>query len=985
MMLHINMTALAVFGLKESQALVFDLAIKGMLLLAATTLLSRILRKNSAAAKHRLWSLTMIGLLILPCFSSLLPGVWTLMVPTDIAPYVPTIPSSTPAVQFIADSRHTTEFADDPAPGPRDPLGEPATTGTAVDISSTLPTGRPSRADGTTLGWELVPVVWACGALVLLLRLAIGTWRVAHFNAAASPVVDPAWRSLIEELRQRLELKRPVELREHPGSFVPVTLGIFRPVVVVPHQAREWSGSLKQMVLLHELAHIQRHDVAFQWIARVACAIYWFNPLVWWGLRQLRLEREHACDDLVIHCGERATDYADGLLTVARTFQDDRGLACAVAMTRRGMLEGRLRSLLDADFARSHAPLGRIIACLMLIVMTAMTATVSAIRLAAQPSGVPELPTVEFDTDEPIPGLTQRRKTNVLEHSVTVIAMDGRPVVGASVFPWGFGTTNGTGWGWFPTWPKEFKTNAEGIAKILVPEELMAAVPPESGEVWFLSFRIEHPDYAPAARSQRQITDRQSITLSDGVVIAPKVTDGATGGTISADLFAVSSGYPSLKWSVASGELRSARMDPTDAERGQYFRVIHAPQGSDSQIQFSDVIDVTTIITQEGHLKNGTQRAGIADVDVSVHPGVRLSGKLSGNVPRPVKNGHVIASILAGPSQSGLVWQDVASLSETGTFEFASLPRNSHVELVAVCDGWVSTTLPADAAEYDRRFGTNFLQQARIDRTISAMPVRLENGTVTTTLNMVPTGTCEFTIQDATGNPLDLATITCLPYHMTRSGTFRLGEGGRSLDEVRNAQPTELPKWNRRLVNFCRVTNPHGRAVISNLPTGSLMVQVECPGYTIVPDSRYAAAAIGVADIQPGVMSRATLTLRKTEDDRNLPRIQPPDADGVSLYPIQIISPDGAPVHQARIKLVGQSILNMNNQQPWPDDWPHVVTTDEYGMAGIPLRLPETVTPEILAKASIWFDLEHPEHAPIKNINRSLTNGLPIRMTRDTE
>jgi beta-lactamase regulating signal transducer with metallopeptidase domain len=127
-------------------------------------------------------------------------------------------------------------------------------------------------------------------------------------------------------------LKKTVELREHPGDVVPLTLGVIWAVVVLPRQARNWTDRLKRTVLLHELAHVRRRDVAYQWLGRLACALYWFHPLAWWGLRKLRQEREQACDDLVIHCGERATEYAEDLAVVAKRFQNQRGLACVVAM-----------------------------------------------------------------------------------------------------------------------------------------------------------------------------------------------------------------------------------------------------------------------------------------------------------------------------------------------------------------------------------------------------------------------------------------------------------------------------------------------------------------------------------------------------------------------------------------------------------------------------------------------------------------------------
>ena len=108
-------------------------------------------------------------------------------------------------------------------------------------------------------------------------------------------------------------------------------------------------------VLLHELIHIRRHDLAAQVAAQAVCCFYWFHPMVWMAARQLRRERECACDDAVLSGGVAAPDYAGHLLELARAMVQRRSLADAPAMAESGDLEERVRAVLDRG--RNRAPL----------------------------------------------------------------------------------------------------------------------------------------------------------------------------------------------------------------------------------------------------------------------------------------------------------------------------------------------------------------------------------------------------------------------------------------------------------------------------------------------------------------------------------------------------------------------------------------------------------------------------------------------------
>jgi beta-lactamase regulating signal transducer with metallopeptidase domain len=84
--------------------------------------------------------------------------------------------------------------------------------------------------------------------------------------------------------------------------------------------ARAWSRDDLCRALIHELEHVARADWAGQCAARIACAIYWFHPLVWMAWRELAIEAERACDDAVLRRAE-PDDYASQLVGLARRLE----------------------------------------------------------------------------------------------------------------------------------------------------------------------------------------------------------------------------------------------------------------------------------------------------------------------------------------------------------------------------------------------------------------------------------------------------------------------------------------------------------------------------------------------------------------------------------------------------------------------------------------------------------------------------------------
>jgi beta-lactamase regulating signal transducer with metallopeptidase domain len=344
-----------------------DVAVKSLVILGVAAAVTFGLRGASAAVRHHLWAVALGALLLLPVLSIVLPQWQVAFLPAfegvgpaaavDVAPPAVMVPPAAPAAEVrpapparAVPPRGVATGRAEPAPEPAPPAVReradvvgPATIAPAVSI----PDWADARAGFSD--WPVAALTaWLVGASLVVALLGLGLLRVWGIARSAKPLTDEELLALAEAIADDLEIHRPIRLLESHTAITPMTWGYRRPVVLFPRDAAAWSFMRRRDVLLHELAHVRRNDYVLQLIARYTCAVYWFNPFVWLAARQLRLERERACDDTVLNAGTKPSEYAHHLLEIARTLKASQSTAFAtVAMARPSQLTGRLLDVLD--------------------------------------------------------------------------------------------------------------------------------------------------------------------------------------------------------------------------------------------------------------------------------------------------------------------------------------------------------------------------------------------------------------------------------------------------------------------------------------------------------------------------------------------------------------------------------------------------------------------------------------------------------------
>jgi beta-lactamase regulating signal transducer with metallopeptidase domain len=321
-------------------AILADAFVKATVLLLVAAAGSWALRRSPAALRHLVWALACGGVLALPLASALLPSFRVPVWPRMNVPLVFDVHQT--AGQTLATAAVQTSVA-----APVATAQQAAASHTTVATSETADQGPVRFA--LTANWTawIIPI-WLSGVSVVLILLIVGMARIWWLERVTPPVQDEGWLRLAADLSAEIGLRRKVRLLQATGPAMPMTWGVRRPAILLPAEAGEWPVEQRRDVLLHELAHVKRHDFLIQLIARVACAVYWFHPLVWLAAARLCEERERACDDQVLRAGAKPSAYATHLLEIARGLRAAPATSLAsVAMARPAQLATRLIDVLD--------------------------------------------------------------------------------------------------------------------------------------------------------------------------------------------------------------------------------------------------------------------------------------------------------------------------------------------------------------------------------------------------------------------------------------------------------------------------------------------------------------------------------------------------------------------------------------------------------------------------------------------------------------
>lgn len=617
-----------------------SIAGRSFVLLLLTLVIAFACRRRSAAVIHGIWAVGLAGCLAIPIVTWLSPS-WRLPLLPPQTPAVSHTPKVVSDIQAATNSRVAKHMHVGMVPpvaveslGPTTQLTSQAALATANEERPARPS--PPTAATSHFQWPsfatVVFAVWIFGSLLVLLRLLQQVVAMKQCVRRASDVDKATWLGLRDVAARMLGVRATVGLKSHADALSPMVAGLVRPVVLLPSDADAWSTERRKLVLLHELAHIQRHDILTQTMAALACAMYWFNPLTWLGASQMKRLREIACDDAVItHFSVPAT-YAETLLDVAKDYRCQQ-LICTVAMARTSNVETRIHAILSST--RSRAVLTKRSArafAAAAIVVAAFVGTCQLSSHAGDSSKEKDQAAIEQQTTE--------RRTMV----VRVLDDLALPLLGANVQVsiWEMEGAND-----FPN--HNYTSDKEGRVEIAMPRQLkiMRLWPSKEGYVpLFVNFA------EGTHENGRLIPDKYEFRLQKGHRLGGRVVDLA-GNPIAGARVQVKLEISEPIWEVNSGPMNNTWLANGDSaaitDADGRWQITNAPAPrteKDHEFQLQITHSDFAGDTQWGELqkRQGIRSPALRDgtATLKMDRGVAIVGVVSAPDGTPVTKGLVV-------------------------------------------------------------------------------------------------------------------------------------------------------------------------------------------------------------------------------------------------------------------------------------------------------------------------------------------------------
>ena len=336
-------------------AMLIGIAWKSVLIAGLTLGLLRLARTRSAGERSLVAHVGLLALLVLPVASLVLP-LWQPLPTSWLA-------EAAPNASAITDTGGSAV--------------DPAVAATSVPVVADTAGSPPISL---SVGADLAPFLYLVPLALLFGVMLLAVLRLFAMRGRAEVLVEGSWLSALAEAQRRMGFKHGTALLVSDELRSPISWGLLRSTIVLSPKAVQAVGEA-EAIIAHELAHIARLDWAKLLASRVACAVFWFNPLVWMLARESHQLREEAADDAVLLADIDGPDYATLLVGAARHDNKAALMAAHGVAPSKNSLKRRITRVLDASLKRGPASASWVL--MSLVVLAGVTAPLAAFSATA--------------------------------------------------------------------------------------------------------------------------------------------------------------------------------------------------------------------------------------------------------------------------------------------------------------------------------------------------------------------------------------------------------------------------------------------------------------------------------------------------------------------------------------------------------------------------------------------------------------------------
>lgn len=215
---------------------------------------------------------------------------------------------------------------------------------------------------------KIASFIWLSGVFIASVFFLLIIWKFKRETSNLKELTDLNIISVLEKCKKKAGINRYIPIYTCEGFKSPCILGILKPKIFIPKYICD-ANNYKYLshILLHELIHYKRKDLLSNFLGVVALLIHWFNPIVWFSISKMKLQREYACDSYVLEIigEEESTEYGMTLINSSKLISNNKVPQLAIFFETKNQIKRRIKMIKNFKKGSYKMSAAAVICCIL--------------------------------------------------------------------------------------------------------------------------------------------------------------------------------------------------------------------------------------------------------------------------------------------------------------------------------------------------------------------------------------------------------------------------------------------------------------------------------------------------------------------------------------------------------------------------------------------------------------------------------------------